>query len=374
MLLSRGGIPSLAALGLIALALAACGTTPKPAVTPTLPTAPPLPSISQPPTPSPMAGNWSPLFAALPGWADDDHAAALAAFRATCGASRVPAWVDVCRQARALGPVSEIEARRFLETHFTPEPLTGDGLLTAYYAPEYEARDQPDMEFSAPVRPRPADMRVTDGSQPYADRTAIEARPTGDALAWMRPEDLFFLQIQGSGSLTFPDGRRLRAIYDSNNGKPFKGIATAMRERGLLADNNTSGDAIIRWLASHRGPEADAIMRLNPRYVFFRLGPDDGDNPAGAAGVPLPAGRSIAVDTSLHPLGELYWIDARAPALSGAFPTYQRLAVALDTGGAIRGEVRADLYLGRGAAAGVEAGRVRHSLRLWRLTPVSVGP
>ncbi|MFO1012993.1 MAG: MltA domain-containing protein [Caulobacteraceae bacterium] len=356
-------------VGLAALALAGCGTTPKPAVTP--PVTPPPPAISTPPvTPPPLSQAWSREFAALPGWADDDHAAALAAFRATCGAARDPAWAEVCRKARDLGPVSELAARRFLETNFRPEALTGDGLLTAYYAPEYEARDRPDAEFSAPVRPRPADLRVTDGSQAYPDRTVIEARPAGDALAWMRPEDLFFLQIQGSGSLTFPDGRRLRAIYDSNNGKPFRGIATAMRQRGLLAENNTSGDAIIRWLAAHRGPEADEIMQLNPRYVFFRLGPDDGADPAGAAGVPLPAARSIAVDTSLHPLGELYWIDAKAPVLNGAFPVYQRLVIALDTGGAIKGEVRADLYLGRGAAAGVEAGRVRHTLRLWRLVPV----
>src|SRR5690606_28809915 len=133
--------------------------------------------------------------------------------------------------------------------------------------------------------------------------------------------------------------------------------------------NNTSGEAIRAWLAANRGPKADAVMRLNPRYVFFKLAADDGRQPAGAAGVPLPPGRAIAVDTSRHTLGELFWIDAEAPSLSGAFPTYRRLAVALDVGGAIKGDVRADLYIGQGVAAGAEAGRVKHQLRMYRLVP-----
>lgn len=364
----------LALLGVLAVSLltAACATTRD-----EVPTATPSPpAIAAPPEPAPPVSAAPPAsgFAALEGWEDEDHAAALAAFRSTCGAGRGPALSAVCTRARALGPVSEAVARHFLEAHFRPEPVGGDGLLTAYFAPEYEARRAPDAEFSAPVRPRPRDLHVTDGSQAYPDRATIEARPTEGALAWMRPEDLFFLQIQGSGSLIFPDGRRLRAAYDSNNGQRFRGIAAPMREQGLLADNNTSGESIRAWLAAHRGPEADAIMRLNPRYVFYRLEPDDGGQPPGAAGVPLPPGRAIAVDLSRHGLGELFWIDASAPVLTGAFPRYQRLTVSLDTGGAIRGDVRADLYLGRGAAAGVEAGRVRHTLRMYRLTPIDPPP
>ena len=115
-------------------------------------------------------------------------------------------------------------------------------------------------------------------------------------------------------------------------------------------------------------------MRLNPRYVFFSLAPDDGRQPVGAANVPLPPGRALAVDPAFHPMGELYWIDASAPILNGAFPAYRRLAMALDTGGAIKGDVRADLYLGQGAAAGAEAGRVRHTLRLYRLVPKDAAP
>jgi membrane-bound lytic murein transglycosylase A len=110
-------------------------------------------------------------------------------------------------------------------------------------------------------------------------------------------------------------------------------------------------------------------MRLNPRYVFFQTLPDDGRQAVGAAGVPLPPGRAIAVDPGRHAMGELFWLDASAPKLAGGFPTYRRLAVALDVGGAIKGDVRADLYTGTGPAAGAEAGRVRHDLRLYRLVP-----
>ena len=193
--------------------------------------------------------------------------------------------------------------------------------------------------------------------------------PAGDAAAWMRPEDLFFMQIQGSGVLVTPDGRRMRAVFAGSNGRPFVGIARVMRKSGLIDDAHSSGDAIRAWLAAHRGPEADAVMDQNPRYVFFSLVPDDGRQPSGAAGVPLPPGRALAMDASRHGFGELYWIDAAAPALAGAFPTYRRMAAALDVGGAIKGEVRADLYTGVGDEAGREAGRVRHVLRLYRLRP-----
>jgi membrane-bound lytic murein transglycosylase A len=190
----------------------------------------------------------------------------------------------------------------------------------------------------------------------------------------MRPEDLFFLQIQGSGVLTFEDGARLKALYAANNGRPFVGVANAMRDRGLLARENTSGEAIRAWLADHRGPAADEIMRLNPRYAFFSLAPDDGRQPVGAANIPLPPGRAVAVDPAFHGMGEVLWLDAEAPILAGAFPTYRRLVLSLDTGGAIKGDLRADLYLGLGARAGAEAGRVRHTLRMFRLVPKDPTP
>ena len=383
-----------AALG--ALILSACATA-QPGHGPIgPPTAhrPPSPFPAEPRPPQPTAERTLPL-TALRGWEAEDHAGALAAYQQTCGAARDPVMAMACRNARAIGPLGPGDARRFFEANFRAERSPAQGVLTAYFAPEYPARRTPDDQFSAPVRRKPADLKVVDGGlfdpaqagrpsaafnpgdgnlQPYPDRTAIEATPPGKALAWMRPEDLFFLQIQGSGVLTFEDGKRLKALYAANNGRPFLGIANAMRDRGLLARENTSGEAIRAWLAAHRGPDADEIMRLNPRYAFFSLAPDDGRQPVGAANVPLPPGRAIAIDPGFHQMGELFWLDAEAPILAGAFPAYRRMVTTLDTGGAIKGEVRADLYLGLGQAAGSEAGRVRHTLRMFRLVPKDSAP
>jgi len=384
------GIPTaLAPVALAALLLSACASTttapaPPIATGPTVP--PPVSHVPPPPSTRPTTAV---SFSSLNGWADEDHLAALSAFRAGCGVAKDVAMARVCGLAKSTVIQDREGARAFLEANFRIEPVGDEGLLTAYFAPQYEARMSRNAEFTVPVRGLPADLVVLDlgafepsfvGKKitghvegptftPYPARAEIEAVPTDKPLAWMRPEELFFLQIQGSGVLVLPDGRRVRAVFAGTNGRPFVGIANAMRDKGLLPDNNTSGDAIRTWLAEHRGPEADAIMQLNPRYVFFRTLPDDGKEPVGSAGVPLPPGRAIAIDPSRHGMGELYWIDAAAPKLAGAFPAYRRLAVTLDTGGAIKGDVRADLYMGTGTAAGAEAGRVRHALRLYRLVP-----
>jgi membrane-bound lytic murein transglycosylase A len=356
----RAAFPAVLLAGLI---LAACAT-------PAAPPAPvhrPPPQVERPPAPQVPAPPRRLALAELPGWEAEDHLAAFQAWRRTCHAARTEALRATCARAAIREPRTGPEARAFLEANFEAEPSPAEGVLTAYFAPVYEARRRPDAEFSAPVRPRPADLLP--GAGPYAERAEIEARPPTDALAWMRPEELFFLQIQGSGVLTFEDGSRMKALYAANNGRPFVGVANAMRDRGLLARDNTSGEAIRLWLAANRGPAADEIMRLNPRYAFFRLAPDDGKPPVGAAGVPLPAGRAIAVDPAFNTYGEVFWLDAQAPLLAGAFPAYRRMVTALDTGGAIKGQVRADLYLGEGSAAGAEAGRVRHTLRMYRLVP-----
>lgn len=387
MRMARGGVEAWAPAA-AALMLAACatgGAPPAPAVQTTLPepassgTAPgPGPAVPAPQAPAEGARpliSWT----RLPGWDQEDHAAALDMFRASCGVARDPAWREVCLRARDLGPQDEVIAKAFWETNFRIRPVgeagADEGLLTGYFAPEYPARASRSGPFTAPVRPRPADLPVVDvgtsgGTAPWLDRAAIEATDESRPLAWMKPEDLFFLQIQGSGVLDLPDGRQFKAVYAANNGHPFVGVATAMRQQGLLAADNTSGEAIRGWLADHRGPDADTIMRLDPRYVFFTLQPWDGKEPTGAAGVSLTPGRALAIDPSKHDYGALYWIDGEAPSLSGAFPAYRRLAMALDTGSAIKGEVRADLYLGTGAAAGTEAGRVKHRLKLYRLTPL----
>jgi membrane-bound lytic murein transglycosylase A len=368
-----------------ALLLSACettGTKPGPPV-------PPAPAVERPTPQSPRPPITGVPLPDLPGWSTEDHTEALAAVATSCRAKPLPQLAQACAKVRAAGPLTGPAAKAFLEQTFRAVPVGGEGLLTAYFSPQYEARFSRTGEFTAVVRPKPADLiydpafaadparpgwkgeaRQVDGVLvPYFDRAAIEETEEVQPLAWMRPEDLFFLQIQGSGVLVLPDGRRKRAVFAATNGLPFKGIATPMRDQGLLSANNTSGDAIRSWLAEHRGPEADAIMRLNPRYVFFRMEDDDGREATGAAGVPLPAGRGIAVDPIFHDYGALYWIDGQAPSLNGAFPRYSRLVTALDTGGAIRGQVRADLYIGSGDLAGREAGRVKHALHMWRLIP-----
>lgn len=352
----------------LTILLAGCATTP------VAPPAPPAPSPGEP-RPSPPVG-LSPTV--LPGWNDEDHLAAFEAWAIGCAASREPAARVQCDRAMQIKqtskPVTPSGARAFFESGFTAvaaeTPDGRPGLLTSYFAPEYPARTTPNAEFDAPVLARPAGW--TRG-QTLASRAEIDADPQGasDAppLAWMRAEDLFFMQIQGSGYLTLEDGSRVRAAYAGDNGRPFTGIAKPMAERGLLPPNGTSGDAIRAWLAAHRGPEARAVMALNARYIFFKLDPDDGGDPAGAAGIPLPARRAIAVDPAHWRYGDLVWISADGGNLSGARGSYQGLVVALDTGSAIRGPVRADLYMGRGEAAGAEAGAVRHPLRMWRLVP-----
>ena len=372
-----------------AVLLAACETTAPARPTPPTPVPPPERPTPQPPRP-PIAGV---ALSELPGWAAEDHAAALAAVAKSCRLKPLPQLAGACARVRVSGPLGGAAAKALLEDTFRAVPVGGEGLLTAYFSPQYEARFSRTAEFNAVVRPKPADLvqdpafapdparpgwkgeaREVEGELvPYLDRAAIEAKDEVQPLAWMRPEDLFFLQIQGSGVLVLPDGRRKRAVFAATNGLPFKGIATPMRDRGLLSADNTSGEAIRAWLAEHRGPEADALMALNPRYVFFRMEDDDGEEATGAANVPLPAGRAIAVDPLHHDYGALYWIDGQAPSLSGAFPRYSRLVTALDTGGAIRGQVRADLYIGSGDAAGREAGRVKHSLHMWRLIPAPKG-
>jgi membrane-bound lytic murein transglycosylase A len=357
---------------LAAILLQACAATGAPPPSPDARVDAPSPLVRE--APSALQARERELFepaaarlsvASLPGWAEEDHAAALRAYQTGCGAAADPPLRTVCWRARSMAAADDLSARRFFEDNFRAERVVPQGILTGYFVPEYEARTARRSPFTAAVLPRPDDLTGA-----YPDRGTIEAQPPDRALAWMRPEDLFFMQIQGSGVLDFPDGRRLKAVFAASNSRPFVPIGGVLRNRGLLADQQTSAETIRAWLADHRGRDADEIMRLNPRYIFFSLIPDDGADPPGTAGLAMIPGRSIAVDPAEHALGGLYWLDASAPALTGAFPIYRRLALALDTGAAIKGPARVDLYFGRGDAAGAEAGRVRHALGLYQLVPV----
>lgn len=379
-------------VSIAALSLVACVETPKPPVGPT--PVPPTDTKPQPvPTPppvEPLPTRPSQSLSALPGWNETDPFIALEAVRGACAYRQGRQYAKVCTELKAQAFEQPDEIKGWLETRFRVQRIEGEGLLTAYFVPEYAATTVPSAEFSQPVRLKPNDLVLVDGALmtppqpagkrfaarrvgelyvPYYTRAEIEAQPVTGPAYYMRPEDYFFMQIQGSGYLTLDDGTRFMAAYAADNGLPFVGIAKTLTERGLLKKEQTSGENIRQWLAENRGPVAQEVMNQNPRYAFFAIDMTKME-PLGAAAIPLPAGAAIAVDPSFHSYGDLYWVDADAGTLSGAFPTYRRMVAALDTGGAIRGQIRADLYMGHGDRAGREAGRVKHKLRMWRIVPV----
>ena len=335
------------------------------------------------PTPVPEGDRLSDL----PGWNRTDPFIAIEALRATCQYHKGRQYADICAAMKQQDFETPLQIMAFLNAHFRVEKVEGQGLLTGYFVPDYDAQLTPDAEFSQPVRTKPADLVVVPGAQvtpalsapkvaarrlgdlyvPYFTRAEIEQLP-GNAQYYMRPEDYFFMQIQGSGFLDLPDGKRVYAAYAADNGWPFVGIAKTLTERGILDKSQTSGDNIHAWLAAHRGPEATEIMNQNARYIFFVIQPDQTE-PVGASGLALPSGSTIAIDPTQNDMGDLFWIDADAGALKDSFPAYQRLVAALDTGGAIKGKIRADLYVGHGQRAGSEAGRIKHTLRMWRIMP-----
>jgi membrane-bound lytic murein transglycosylase A len=345
-------------------------------------------------------------FADLPGWADDAHAEALPALRASCAAiaslppdrglggigptlSTVAALALACTELQSL-PDSDAAARAFLERRFAPLAL-GGGTLTGYFEPELRGSLRPHGPFATPLHARPPglveadlgsfipDQRgrrvaglVRDGRlQPFPDRAAITEgalRGQGLELAWVDdPADAFFLHIQGSGRVRLEDGGVLRLGYAGWNGHPYFAVGRALVDQGVLAREAVSMQAIRAWMAQAGPGEAAALMARNPSYIFFRrldLPPDAG--PIGTLGAPLTPMRSIAVDRTLVPLGLPVWVVGTDP-LTGA--PLRRLTVAQDTGGAIRGPARADLFTGWGAEAAERAGRMRNPADLFLLVP-----
>jgi membrane-bound lytic murein transglycosylase A len=373
------------ALALLALLVAACAERP---ITPPVVTPPKTPAgPEQPPVYLPTPVPEGARLSDLPGWENTDPFIAIEALRATCQYKKGRQYAAICADMARQDFETPQQIMAFLNVHFRVEKVEGQGLLTGYFVPDYDAQLTPDAEFSQPVRTKPADLVVIPGSQltpassapkvaarrlgelyvPYFTRAEIEQLPA-NAQYYMRPEDYFFMQLQGSGFLDLPDGKRIYAAYAADNGWPFVGIAKTLTERGILDKTQTSGDNIHAWLAAHRGPEATEIMNTNPRYGFFAIQPDQTE-PVGASGLALPSGSAIAIDPTQNDMGDLFWLDADAGALKDSFPTYQRMVAALDTGGAIKGKIRADLYVGHGQRAGSEAGRIKHTLRMWRLVP-----
>jgi membrane-bound lytic murein transglycosylase A len=298
-------------------------------------------------------------FSDLRGWADDDHQAALDVFARTRG-QLPPEWP----------PLTKRDARRFFETNFAPV-LIEDGqpmLFTGYFEPELDASPVQTETHRFPAYAVPPDL---DRNSPYLTRREIESGALageGLELAWFAdPVDLFFLQVQGSGRLRFPDGSLVRLGFAAKNGHHYTSIGKVLVARGVARAEDVSPEMIRTWVAAH-GAEGRALLWQNESYVFFQRLDDVPvtDGPLGAMGVSVTAGRTLAVDPDVTPLGAPVWIEK-----SGDAPMH-RLMVAQDTGSAIKGAQRADIFFGSGDAAGKEAGRVKDGGRMVTLLPLAL--
>ncbi|SHF07387.1 membrane-bound lytic murein transglycosylase A [Loktanella atrilutea] len=298
----------------------------------------------------------------LDGWAADDHAAALNVFIQTCGDIPRPDWARLCAFAKD-GPA----ARDFFETFFQPV-LIEDGqpmLFTGYYEPELRGSLTPDEVYPYPIYRLPDDgtegvysRREIEENQPFADR--------GMEIAWLSdPVDLFFLQVQGSGRIRLPNGRVIRVGYAGKNGRDYTSIGRALVDRGEFTLDEVSSPVIRQWVLDHP-EEGPGLLWLNESYVFFRTIDEvpAERGPLGAMNRSITPGRSIAVDPAITLLGAPVWIEK-----DGTDPM-RRLMVAQDTGSAIKGAQRADIYFGTGDAAGAAAGAVKDGGRMVVLMPV----
>jgi len=351
------------------------------------------------PTPQPtvVMADWKDI----PGWEDDNHAQALAAFRASCQVlQRRAGWQVPCWVAQVINEDNPEQVSTFFEAYFNPyrlQDVTGDdeGLITGYYVPDLRGSRNRTEAYPYPVYGRPDDLLVIDlddvypdlgnyrlrgrlqGNRvvPYWDRRGIDSGEgdlAGNELFWVAdPVELFFLHIQGSGQIVLPDGNRVMLNYADQNGHPYRSIGKLLLDRGFMTRSEMSMQNIQRW-AMNNPDLAPDLLAENPSYVFFRELDGRYQSPPGALGVPLTPERSIAVDPRRIPLGAPVYLSTTRPGNSGE--PYQRLMVAQDTGGAIKGPVRADLFWGMGDAAGELAGRMKHPGRLWLLLPEGVSP
>ncbi len=376
-----------------------------------------LAACARRPPPPPELALETAAFAELPGWGDDQPDAALDAFRRSCSAllkrgddqalggfawaGTVADWRPVCAAASSLGSGPGV-AKGFFETSFTPWRATnrGDatGLFTGYYEPLLQGATAPGGRYQAPLYGRPGDLvdvdlgsfdpdlkghRVAGRVQgtsliPYYTRAQIDAGALADRgleLFWVEdPIRSFFLQIQGSGQIDLPDGSRMRVGYAAQNGRPYRAIGRDLVAMGAISKEDVSLQSIQAWLEAHPG-QARGVMEKNPSFVFFRALPDlaTAPGPLGAEGVPLTPERSLAVDRRFLPLGVPLWLATTAPYPSGERPL-QRLVISQDTGGAIRGPVRGDLFWGSGDAAEAVAGRMKSQGSYWILLPRGLSP
>ncbi|MES2118238.1 MAG: murein transglycosylase A [Pseudomonadota bacterium] len=389
----------LVSLTAVVLSLAACTTAPpRPAVPPPVVPAPvPTPTPAPTPAPLPTTPQFVPsTFAALPGWDKDDVRAAWPAFMSSCNVlvKRVD-WKEACTIARSVNGNDEQAIRTFFEAFLVPNQVLApdgaqDGLVTGYYEPLLRGARKRGGPYQTPLYKVPDDLITVDLASvypelkgmrlrgrlvgkkvvPYASRAEIErADAAGKELLWVDdPVESFFLQVQGSGRVQLTDTQEtVRVAYADQNGYPYKSIGRWLVDKGELTMEQASAQGIKAWIAGHP-TRMQELFNVNPSYVFFkeeRL-PDPRVGPKGALGVPLTPQRSVAVDASQLPLGVPMFLATTQP--NSDIPL-QRLVMAQDTGGAIRGAIRVDYFFGFGTEAADNAGRMKQRGSIWLLLP-----
>lgn len=347
-------------------------------------------------------------FADLPGWTADDVAAALPALRKSCARiaktaddtaldpaglmGRARDWRRPCAEAERIAASDAAGARRFFEGAFRPwrgrDGAKDAAFFTGYYEAELKGSRARDARFRHPIFRPPADLVTVDlggfrsewrgqaiGGRlekgkliPYHDRAAIE----GGALAgrgleilWVDDAaDAFFLHVQGSGRVVLPDGKTVRLGFAARNGHPYTAIGRVLVERGVLPADAVTMTAIRAWIAANPKTGAE-LMRANRSYIFFQE--RTGEGPVGASGAALTPGRSLAVDPAFIPHGLPVWVATRDPLDAGR--PLARLALAQDSGAAIKGPLRVDIFFGSGAGAAAAAGAMKHPGALFVLRP-----
>ena len=345
-------------------------------------------------------------FDSLAGFEADDALAAFQTFRVTARAilenaaplrAALPSAEglhEAARVALAQEPSDAAAARRFFTTHFHPFTI-GRGFLTGYYEPCVRGSLAPTADFTAPILARPDDLvsfaagegpeefdpalagaqHLSDGGlAPYPDRAAIEAASANPLLWLADPVEVFLIQVQGSARVELNDGRLVRLVYDGRNGHPYTSIGRILIESGEIPEAEMSLARLKAWLRANGlepGERARELMRRNRSYIFFRVEEvfAPGAGPIGGAGVPLTPLRSIAVDRTLWSYGLPFWISADLPWRGDSPEPFGRMMIAQDTGSAILGAARADLYFGGGDAAGTRAGAIRHPADFTVLLP-----
>lgn len=372
-----------------------------------------LPPIDEPPeAPTPTSKSTLVLkqttFENVPGWAAADHSLILPAFLKSCDVlvkkspdaamgpdtrmGKISDWVEICADARKIRPGNKVEVNFFFQSRFVPylarNNQNATGLFTGYYESELEGRWGPEGDFAHPIYSRPNDLVSANLGQyrdefkgkqiagrvlgnkliPYNSRAEINnGALKGRALEilWVNdPVTLFFLHVQGSGRVRMTDGSTVRIGYAGRNGRPYTSIGKELVKMNVMPLKDVTAPAIMSWLRANPEP-GRRLMNKNESFVFFRV--IDGDGPLGAQGVPLTPGRSMAVDRKFIPYGVPIWLNTTDP-LDGKLPL-RRLMVAQDTGSAIKGPVRGDVFWGFGAEAAERAGVMKSRGQYYLILP-----